>query len=266
MRRETELFFNYLVQDDRSALELLTADYTFVNERLANHYGIPNVSGAGFRRVSLQGQERRGLLGHGSILTLTSHADRTSAVLRGKWVLGVLLGTPPPPPPPDVPDLDATNPVREGRLLTVRERMEEHRANPACASCHRVIDPLGLALENYDVTGAWRTKDNDAPIDATGMLYDGTQLGSPADLQAALLQYSDSILTNFTENLLSYAIGRRLEYSDMPEVRAIVHEAALNGSRMSAFIHGVVNSAAFRHNDRARSTTLVVRGNASDSR
>jgi hypothetical protein len=245
-RRETELFFESLVRDDRPVLDLLTADYTFVNERLAKHYGIPNVMGNEFRRVTLTDPARRGVLGHGSILQLTSIADRTSPVLRGKWVMEVLLGTPPPPPPPNVPDLEQTTAVREDRLLSVRERMEQHRANPACNSCHKVIDPLGLALENFDPSGKWRIKDLGVPVDPTGVMYDGTTISGPADLREALLKHKDAILLSFTESLLTYALGRQVEYYDMPTVRAIAREAAKNDHRFSSFISGVVNSQAFR--------------------
>ena len=245
LRRETELFFEHLVRDDRSVLDLLDADYTFVDERVAKHYGIPNVTGTRFRRVSLP-EERRGILGHGSILASTSLANRTSPVLRGKWVMEVLLGSPPPPPPPNVPELEKTEAVAGERRLSVRERMEEHRSNPACSSCHRVIDPLGLALENFDVTGAWRLKDSGMPIDPSGDLYDGTPLNGPADLRNALLHRSRTFLTTFTENLMAYAIGRRIEYYDMPAVRAIMRNAAEHDHRMSAFILGIANSAPFQ--------------------
>ena len=246
MRRETELFFYNLVKEDRSLLELFTADHTFVNERLAKLYGVPNVAGTEFRRVPSPDDQRRGLLGQSSILTLTSHALRTSPVLRGKWVMEVLLGSPPPPPPPDVPDLEETSVAEGGRLLTVRERMEQHRASPACSSCHRVMDPLGLALENFDVTGAWRIKDNGTPIDASGELYDGTAVSSPADLRTALLNRPTPLIRTFTENLMAYGLGRRLDYYDMPAVRAIAREAAADDNRLSAFILGVVNSSAFQ--------------------
>jgi mono/diheme cytochrome c family protein len=245
MKRETELFFDSIVREDRSVLDLLTADYSFVDERLAKHYNIPNVMGNTFRRVSLP-EYRRGLLGHGSILTLTSVADRTSPVMRGKWVMEVLLGSPPPPPPPNVPSLDETKSTTGGKMLSTRERMEEHRKNPSCTSCHKVIDPLGLALDNFDVTGAWRIKDNEVPVDANGVLYDGTPIGGPADLRAALMRHSDVFLMSFTESLMTYALGRRVEYADMPAVRAIVRDAAKNGNRMSAFILGVASSPAFR--------------------
>jgi hypothetical protein len=166
--------------------------------------------------------------------------------MRGKWIMEVLLGSPPPPPPPNVPALEATNATAGGKVLSTRERMEEHRKNPTCASCHRVIDPLGLALENFDVTGAWRIKDNEVPVDSIGDLYDGTKMDGPAGLRDALLKHQDVLLRNFAENLLTYAVGRRVEYGDMPTVRAIVRDAAKNNSRFSSFVVGVVNSAAFR--------------------
>ncbi|MGQ0734829.1 MAG: DUF1592 domain-containing protein [Acidobacteriota bacterium] len=244
-RRETELFLQSLVKEDRSLLDLLTADYSFVNARVAEHYGIPNVTGDHFRRVSLP-DTRRGILGHGSILVLTSNSDRTSPVHRGKWVMEVLLGSPPPPPPPNVPDLDEVKATGGGRTLSVRERMEEHRKNPTCSACHRVIDPLGLALENYDPTGAWRIKDNEVPVDPVGTLYDGSRLDGPASLRAALLKYKDSVVSSFTESLMTYALGRRVESFDMPAIRAIVREAAANDYRMSSFVTGVIKSAAFQ--------------------
>ena len=246
MLRETELFFEHLVRSDAPFFELLTADYTFVNERLARHYGIPGVSGEEFRRVDLPEGARRGLLGHGSILTLTSHADRTSPVLRGKWVMEVLLGTPPPPPPPDVSDLEATDEAKDGRFLTVRERLEMHRSNPACRSCHRVIDPIGLALENFDVTGAWRIKDQGRTVDTSGELYDGSPILSAADLRAALLEREESLVRTFIENLMAYALGRRIEYYDAPTVREIASVAKTEDYRMSSFIMEVVRSAPFQ--------------------
>ena len=246
MRRETELFFYNLVKDDRSLLDLFTADFTFVNERLAKHYGLPNIAGTRFRKVTYPDDRRRGLLGHSSILTLTSHASRTSPVLRGKWVMEVLLGSPPPPPPPGIPDLEETASAEGGRLLSVREMMEKHRANPACSSCHRVIDPLGLALENFDVTGAWRIKDNGVPVDAAGELYDGSVVNNSEDLREALLKRPTPLIRTFTENLMAYALGRRLEYYDMPAVRAIEREAVANDTRLSAFILGIVKSPAFQ--------------------
>jgi mono/diheme cytochrome c family protein len=244
-KRETELFFQSIVREDRSVLDLLTADYSFVNERIARHYGIANVSGPEFRRVDLP-ETRRGLLGHGSILVLTSVADRTSPVMRGKWIMEVLLGSPPPPPPPNVPALEATNATAGGKVLSTRERMEEHRKSPACQSCHRVIDPLGLALDNFDVTGKWRIKDNEVPVDAAGVMYDGTKIDGPASLRAAILKHQDVFLQVFTENLMTYALGRRAEYYDRPAVRAIVRHAATHDLRFSSFVLGIVNSAAFQ--------------------
>ena len=243
--RETELFFDSIVREDRSVLDLITADYTFANERVARHYGIPNVTGNAFRRVALP-ENRRGLLGQGSILVLTSVADRTSPVMRGKWVMEVLLGSPPPPPPPNVPTLEATSAAAAGKMLSTRERMEEHRKSPACASCHRVIDPIGLALENYDPTGRWRIKDNEVPVDTEGVLYDGTKIDGAAALRGALLKHQDVLLQTFTENLMTYALGRRIEYYDMPAIRAIVRNAARQDYRFSAFVQGIADSAAFK--------------------
>jgi mono/diheme cytochrome c family protein len=245
--RETELFFDSLVRDDRSILDLLRADYTFVNERVARHYGIPNVMGQHFRRVAVA-DERRGVLGHASVLLLTSVADRTSPVQRGKWVMEVLLGSPPPPPPPNVPLLEETKGNSGGRVLSVRERMEEHRKNPACTSCHKVIDPLGLALENFDVTGRWRFKDGDVAVDANGELYDGTPMSGPAGLRNALLKHQDAFLLSFTEHLMTYALGRRVEAFDMAAVRRVIRDAAARDLKLSAFILGVVNTPAFRMN------------------
>jgi hypothetical protein len=246
MIRETELFFDSLVREDRSVLDLITANYSFVNERLAKHYGIPGVTGNQFRRVQVP-DYRYGILGQGSVLVSTSVADRTSPVLRGKWVMDVLLGTPPPPPPPDVPALDDSVKANEGgTLLSTRQRMEQHRKNPTCNACHRFIDPLGLSLENFDATGAWRIKDNEVPVDVVGDLYDGTKINGPAGLRDALLRHQDMVLRSFAENLMTYAIGRRVEYADMPAVRVIVRDAAKHDNKMSAFILGVVNSGAFR--------------------
>jgi uncharacterized protein DUF1592/uncharacterized protein DUF1588/uncharacterized protein DUF1585/uncharacterized protein DUF1595 len=248
-KRETELLFDSIVREDRNVLDLFTADYTFVNERIAKVYRIPNITGETFQRVALADENRRGILGHGSILMLTSVADRTSPVQRGKWIMETLLGSPPPPPPQDPapPPLEETKAVGEGgKPLTVRQRMEEHRKNPACASCHRVIDPLGLALENFDVVGAWRIKDSGAPVDTNGTLYDGTQMHGPADLRQALLNRSETVIRSFTDNLMSYALGRRIEYYDQPTVRAIVKKAAQNGYRFSSFVLGIVNSGAFQ--------------------
>jgi len=246
MRSETELFFTNLVREDGSVFDLYTADYSFMNERLADHYGVEGVRGDTFRRVAYPDDRRRGLLGHGSILTLTSHADRTSPVLRGKWVMEVLMGTPPPPPPPGVPDLEETDGAVDGRSLSTRERMEAHRSNPTCNSCHRFIDPIGLALDSYDVTGRWRIREQGAPIDTRGELYDGTQIDSPGALIDALLRRPDPLLRTFTANLMAYGLGRRVEYADQPAVRAIVRDAADDDYRLSSFVLGVVMSDAFR--------------------
>ncbi|MBI1809747.1 MAG: DUF1592 domain-containing protein [Gemmatimonadetes bacterium] len=246
MRRETELFFQNLVRENRSALELLSADYTFVNEPLARHYGIAGVTGEDFRRVRFADDRRGGLLGQASILTLTSHANRTSPVLRGKWVMEVLLGSPPPPPPPNVPDLEKTGEAKDGRLLTTRERMEMHRENPNCRSCHRVIDPIGLALDNFDVTGHWRIRENGAALDTHGQLYDGTPVSTLPELRAALLRMPTPLLRTFTQNLMAYALGRRVEYYDQPAIRRIVAAAEPGGYRMQDLVLGVVASDAFR--------------------
>ena len=246
LKRETELFFDSIVREDRSIIDLLTADYTFVNERIARHYGLQGVNGPEFRRVTLIDDNRRGLLGHGSILALTSVADRTSPVLRGKWIMEVLLASPPPAPPPNVPLLDDTKAEAGDKLLTTRERMELHRSNPACTSCHRVIDPLGLALENFDVTGRWRIRDNGAPVDPVGDLYDGTTMNGPAGLRAALLKHQDMFVLSFTERLMTYGVGRRVEPFDMPAIRKIMRDAAKENNRFSAFVMGVVNSRAFQ--------------------
>ena len=246
MERETELLFDHLVRADRPVLELMNADYTFVNERLARHYGIQGVTGPAFRQVSYPNDIRRGLLGHGSVLTLTSHGNRTSPVLRGKWVLEVLLGTPPPPPPPNVPDLEKTSSANNGRLLSVAEQMAIHRANPMCASCHNVIDPIGLSLDNFDVTGAYRIKDRGVPVNTAGQLYDGTKLSGVGDLRTALLKRSDVLVSHFTEMLMAYAIGRRVDYYDMPTIRNIVRTTAAQNYRVSDLILGVVKSPAFR--------------------
>jgi hypothetical protein len=246
MERETELLFHHVVQEDRSVLELLTADYTFVNEQLAAHYGMPGVTGTDFRRVELTDENRRGLLGHGSILMMTSHGNRTSPVLRGKWVMEVLLGSPPPPPPPAVPGLEETKGSEGSRQLTTRERMEMHRDNPACMSCHRVIDPIGLALDNFDVTGAWRIKENLAPIDPSGELYDGSPIDGPSGLRNTIMKRPTVFRRTLAKNLMAYALGRRVEYYDMPTIRRMEREAEEDGDRMSNYILGVVRSPAFR--------------------
>jgi len=246
LRRETELLFDSVVRDDSSVLDLLTADYTFVDERLAAHYKIPGVLGNRFRRVVIEDEHRLGLLGQGSILMMTSRADRTSSPARGKWVLETLLGVAPPPPPPDEPPLENTDAIRDGHRLSGRARLEAHRADPACASCHQIMDPIGVALENYDVTGLWRIHDEGAPIDAQAALFDGTVVSGPAELRAVLLRYQDAFIATFTENLMSYALGRRVEYYDMPAIRDIDRDAAAAGNKFSAFVLGIVQSAAFQ--------------------
>jgi cytochrome c5 len=242
--QETELFLLSQLREDRPATELLSADYTFVNERLARHYGMPNVSGSHFRRVTYNDDRRSGLLGHGSILTVTSYANRTSPVFRGKWILENLLGTPPPPPPPNVPPFPET----EGNAppTSVRARMEQHRANPVCASCHRMLDPLGFALENFDAIGTWRVSEGDMPIDPSGNLPDGTAFDSPATFRTALLANREAFMLTLTEKLLTYALGRGVEYYDMPAVRGIAREAASDSDRWSALITSIVNSAPFQ--------------------
>ena len=246
MVRETQLFFRDVVSRNRSVLELFTADYTFVNERLARHYGIPGVSGPEFRRVSYPDSSRRGLLGQGSILVQTSLANRTSPVLRGKWVMEVLIGMAPPPPPPNIPDLEETVAAKDGRQLTTRERMELHRADPTCRTCHQYMDPIGLALDNFDVTGKWRYRENGAPLDTRGTMYDGMAVSTPPDLVRSLVSRPIPLMRAFAENLMAYAIGRRVEDYDQPTIRAIVRAAEREGYVMSSFISGVVHSPAFR--------------------
>jgi hypothetical protein len=246
-RRETELFFESQMRDDRSVWELLSANYTFANERLAQHYGIPNVYGSHFRRVTLDEQraaQRGGILGHGSLLTVTSYPNRTSPVLRGKWVLANVLGTPPPPPPPDVPDLPERG--EGGRPATVRERLEEHRKNPACAVCHAPMDPLGLALENYDAIGTWRAREAALPIDSSGTLPDGTTFEGPAGLRNLLMARREQFARTVTEKLMTYALGRPLGHRDRPVIRQITRDAARGDSRWSAIILGIVESTPFR--------------------
>jgi hypothetical protein len=246
MRTETKMFFNSLVKEDRSLLDLYRADYTFVNERLARHYGMKGITGTEFRRVTYPDATRRGILGEGSVLVQTSMANRTSPVLRGKWVMEVLLGTPPPPPPPDVPGFDETGGSKDGRMLTTRERMELHRKNPTCNSCHRFMDPIGLSLDNFDVTAKWRERENGAPLDTAGDFYDGTKISTPSELVTVLLKRPTPLVRTFTENLMAYGLGRRVEYYDQPTVRAISKSAAANDYKMSSFVIGVVKSDAFR--------------------
>ncbi len=244
LQRETELFFESMLGEDHSVVDLLDADYTFLNERLARHYDIPNVYGSHFRRVALSNKERRGLLGKGSILTATSYANRTSPVLRGKWVLENILGTPPPPPPPNVPELEEAN--QEGKTLTMRQRMEAHRVNPACAACHARMDPLGFALENFDAIGGWRDTEAGSPIDSSGVLPDGTQFQGALGLSKVLLSRREEFVGTVTEKLLTYALGRGTEYYDAPAVRSIMREAAPGNYRWSSLVLGIVKSTPFQ--------------------
>jgi hypothetical protein len=244
-RTETALFFDSLLREDRSVLDLLGADYTFVNERLARHYGIAGIYGSHFRRVRLPDGARGGLLGHGSILTVTSYSNRTSPVVRGKWILDNILNAPPPPPPPNIPDLRARD--QQGKVLSMRAQMEQHRSNPACASCHRVMDPLGFALENFDGIGRWRTTDANEPIDPSGAMPDGTTFRGPAELRQVLLQQRrEQFVSTVADRLLTYALGRGLEYYDAPVVRSIVRSAAPGGYRLSSLVVGVVTSTPFQ--------------------
>ncbi len=246
--RELELFVESIIREDRNVLDLLTADYTFVNERLARHYGIPHVYGPRFRRVTLTDDVRKGLLGKGGILLVTSHADRTSPVVRGKWILENLLGTPPNPPPADVPGFPDDDPKAP---QTVRARMERHRASPACAGCHRVMDPLGLALENFDAVGKWRTQDAGVTIDASGDLGNGTKVDGVVSLRTALVNQPDVMVGTMAEKLLTYALGRGLEHYDMPAVRGIVRSAARQNNKFSALVIGIVRSTPFQRRQAA---------------
>ena len=242
-QRETEMLFEAVLREDRPVLDLLDADYTFVNERLARHYGIPNVYGPDFRRVPVPSDARRGLLGHGSLLLVTSNANRTSPVIRGKWILENLLGSQAPLPPPDVPPLEE-KPTATAR--SVRERIEQHRANPTCAGCHKIMDPIGLALENFDAIGGWRTTDEGTTIDASAQLVDGTAIDGPASLRKAMLDRSDAFVTSMTEKLLMYGMGREIKFYDMPAVRSVVRAAAPGRYRFSDLVMGIVKSAPFR--------------------
>jgi len=243
MKHETELFFDSFVREDRNITEMLTANFTFVDERLAKHYGIPNVLGNQFRRVTLTDENRFGLLGQGSILSVTSYANRTSPVVRGKWVMEQILGVTAPPPPPNVPALTEN---KEGaKPRSVRERLEAHRVNEPCASCHKLMDPIGFSLENFDAVGSWRTRDNGYPIETAGQLYDGAKVDGPVSLRNALMQRADIFVKGFTARLLTYALGRGVEYYDMPAVRSIEREAAKDDNHLSALILGIVKSAPF---------------------
>ncbi len=243
-QQETELFLKSMLREDRPAMELLDADYTFVNERLALHYGIPNIYGSNFRRLSVSDENRRGLLGQGSILTLTSRPNRTSPVLRGKWVLNNLFGIPPPPPPPDIPALPENS--RGAQPTTVRQRMEAHRVSPVCASCHGQMDPIGFALENFDATGRWREKDGGAPIDASGTLPNGSKFLGPSELRTVLLSRPEPFVHNLTEKLLTYALGRGVQHYDQPAIRGILRDAVTDEYRWSSLIVGIVKSTPFQ--------------------
>jgi mono/diheme cytochrome c family protein len=242
-QRETEMLFESVMREDRSVLDLLDSDYTFVNERLARHYGIPNIYGPDFRRVPVPSDARRGLLGHGSLQLVTSNPNRTSPVMRGKWILENLVGTAAPTPPADVPPLEE-KPTATAK--SVRERIEQHRANPACAGCHKIMDPIGLAMENFDAIGRWRTTDENVAIDASGQLVDGTALNGPASLRKALLSREDVFIASMTEKLMMYGVGRETKYYDMPAVRTVMRDAAKNRYRFSDLILGVVKSAPFQ--------------------
>jgi hypothetical protein len=245
MRRETELFFESIMREDRNVVDLLSANYTFLNERLAKHYGIPNVYDSYFRRVTFDANNvRGGLLGQASILTVTSYADRTSPVIRGKWILTNVVGLPPPPPPPNVPPLKDNG--SNGKVMTMRERMAAHRANQPCAGCHSLMDPVGFSLENYDAVGRWRTTDEDSPIDASGNLPDGGKFKGASGLRQALLSRPELFVGTLTEKLLTYGLGRGLESYDEPAVRKIVRDAHGNDYRFSSLILGIVNSTPFQ--------------------
>jgi hypothetical protein len=244
-QRETELFLESQTHDDRPLEEMLTAKYTFVNERLARFYGMRNVYGSHFRRVELTDPHRAGLLGQGSILTVTSYSTRTSPVVRGKYLLENIFGAPPPPPPPNVPPLKETA-TGEQPMASMRERMEEHRQNAVCASCHMRMDPLGFALENFDAIGKYRTADGNAAIDASGVLPDGTKFSGPDEFRHALLMHRDEFVRTFTEKLMTYALGRAVQYYDMPALRTIIREAAPTNYRWSSLILGIVTSKPFQ--------------------
>jgi hypothetical protein len=245
-QQETELLFRTIMREDRPIIDLLDADFTFVDERLAKHYGMDGIRGSRVRRVTLaENDPRRGLLGHGSVLTVTSAANRTSPVVRGKWVLDNLLGMPPPQPPPGV-ETNLEKDAAQVKVTSLRQRLETHRANAACASCHKVMDPIGLSLENFDHVGKWRAVDGKTPIDATAQLVDGTKLDGPLTLRRALLERSDVFATVATEKLLTYASGRAVQYQDMPAVRTIVRDAARDKYRFSALVLGIVKSTPFQ--------------------
>jgi hypothetical protein len=258
-KEELRLFIDSVLRSDRNVTELLTADYTFLNERLAMHYGIENVKGSQFRRVTLENTTRYGLLGKGAILNLTANPNRTSPVLRGAWILDRLLGTPPAPPPPNVEALTENRPGQPAK--TVRERIEQHRSKPTCMGCHGVMDPLGFALENFDTVGQYRTNDTQAltPIDPSGVLPDGTPIKGPEDLRRALVARPDQFVQALTENLLTYALGRSIDYRDMPAVRKIVRGAASDNYRFESIVLGIVSSDAFRKREAPEVSQAAVR-------
>jgi cytochrome c5 len=243
--KETELFFGALLREDRPLMDLLTADFTFVNERLARHYGIPNVYGSGFRRVAIEDPARRGLLGQGTILTATSRANRTSPVLRGKWVLDNLLGVPPPPPPANVA-AGLKEKSDDGKVLTVRQQMDAHRSNPACSGCHSLMDPIGFALDNFNGVGQWRTADAGSPLDVSGVLYDGAKFQGPLEFRKLMVDREELVVHTVAEKLLTYALGRALESYDQPAVRGILRESGPRSYRWSSLILGIVNSTPFQ--------------------
>jgi hypothetical protein len=258
MRREVEMIFDSIIQEDRNVVDLLTADYTFVDERLAKHYGIPNVYGSNFRRVTLDGafEIRRGLLGKGAFLVTTSKPERTSPVTRGKWVITNVLGVPPPNPPDDVPPLKPSTVDARGNAKepTMREKMLSHRVDASCVNCHKLMDPIGFALENFDGIGLWRTTDAGSPIDAADTMFDGAKVDGPAALRQWLVGYSDQYVQVMTEKLLIYALGRGTDYRDMPMVRAIARDAARQNNRFSSIVLGIVKSAPFQMNARVAET------------
>jgi hypothetical protein len=258
MRRETELFFESVLREDRSVMDFLDANYTFVNERLARHYGMKGIYGEGFRRVTLTDENRYGLLGQASILSVTSLPTRTSPVNRGKWILTNILGTPPPPPPPNVPALKTS--AESGKPSSLRERMEAHRANPYCAGCHKVMDPLGFALENFDAVGQWRDTDEGAKIDPSGTMFDGTKVTKPSDVRKMLVSHPDVFLSVFTQKLMTYALGRGVEYYDMPTIRAIFRDASKNYYKFSSLLMCVIKSGPFQMKVK-RAAGNVVAGN-----
>jgi hypothetical protein len=258
MRRETEMFFESVLREDRSVMDFMNADYTFVNERLARHYGMKGIYGESFRRVTLADANRRGILGQASILAVTSVPTRTSPVQRGKWILTNILGTPPPAPPPNVPALKTS--AEAGAPSSLRERMEAHRANPYCAACHKVMDPLGFALENFDAVGQWRDTDEGTRINPSGVMFEGSKVSSPADLRKMLTARPEVFTGVFTEKLMTYALGRGIEYYDMPAIRSILRGAAKNDYRFSSILMGVIQSTPFQMKMKRAAENVVAEG------